>query len=145
MRTLTLVLALLMLPTGCSLPPREAAPLDIQRVPDAAPRQPPTIRRMALHDVLRKGAGRFFARMPVEPYRAGRRLVGFRLLGLYANAPPHPDGVHVGDVVTAVNDMPILRPGQFMKVWEAVGRAPAIEVDVLRDQRPFRVVYRIVD
>ncbi len=130
--------------TGCSGAAREAEPIVIE-MPKHKPLPPPTILRRHLHDVLRGGAGRFFARMPVRPHRVGRRFIGFKLLDLYGHAPPHPDGLHVGDVVTAVNDMPIARPEQFMKVWETVGVARTIEVDVMRREQPMRVVYRIVD
>ena len=103
------------------------------------------IRRLALEDVLEKGPGRFFARMPVEPYRLGRRLVGHRILALYGNVNPHPEGLQVGDVVMAVNNMPISRPEQFMRVWQAVSTVSAIEVKILRGEQPMRITYRIVD
>lgn len=135
----------MMLPLSCTTAPREAEPLSIERAPAPLPRPPPTIRRAALDDVISKGAGRFFARMPVEPYRMGQRLVGFRIVQLYARSTPHPEGVHVGDVVTAVNGQPISRPEQFMKVWNAVREKTTIEVDVLRQQQPVRITYRIID
>ena len=130
--------------TGCGRV-REAEPLKIERVPQAVDRAPPTIRRAALEDVLGKGPGRFFERMPVVPYKQQGRFVGFQIVQLYAQAPPHPEGVHVGDVVTAINGLPIARPNQFMKVWKEMHGQRVIEVDVLRRSAPVRVVYRVVD
>ncbi len=144
-RTVLLLLSIALTP-GCATIPREADPLPIERIAKPKPVPPLIIRRAHLHEVLRKGPGRFLARTPVEPARtSGRRFVGFRLLALYGGGAPHPDGLHVGDVVTAINEMPIARPEQFMKVWQVVAHAPAIEIDVIRDRRPIRVTYRIVD
>ena len=145
MRIALIVITCLGLLGGCSTAPREAAPIQIERPPPMAPIEPPAIRRAALQDVLQKGAGRFFARMPVAPHRVGNRLIGHRVLTLYAEAEAHPAGVHVGDVVTAVNGLPIARPEQFMRVWSQLARAESIAVDVLRDQQPVRIVYDIVD
>ncbi|MFT7621959.1 MAG: type II secretory pathway component PulC [Myxococcota bacterium] len=140
------VLIIASLLTACAITPREAEPLPIEKVRRPVRVEPPMIRRGDLQEVLSKGPGRFLARMPVEPYRASNRsFVGFRVLALYGGLSPHPEGVHVGDVVTAINKMPIARPEQFMKVWEGAAAAPVIEVDLIRSQQPMRIVYRIVD
>lgn len=145
MRAATLIVLIASFSICCSTTVREAEPLDIEEVAPKPRHGPLQIRRAALVDVLRKGPGRFFERMPVAPYRVGRTLVGFQVVALYARANPHPDGVQVGDVVTSVNGQKVLRPEQFMDVWGSVAQADAISVDILRQSQRRTVVYRIVD
>lgn len=132
--------------TACgTTSPREAEPLQIEREAPKARTAPLVIQRSALMDVIAKGPGRFFERMPVTPHLVGRRFLGYRVLELYGRAGPHPDGVHVGDVVTQVNAMPVSRPDEFMKVWKSAPERDSLVVDVLRGDRRLEITYRIVD
>lgn len=124
---------------------REAEPVKIERPEPVQRLGPPTLRRADLDDVLRKGPGRFFERMPVVPYKLKNRFVGFQIVDLYGHAPPHPSGIHVGDVVTAVNGMDISRPTLFMRVWKRMYGAKRLDVDIVRRQERMRVTYRILD
>jgi type II secretory pathway component PulC len=130
---------------GCATAPREAAPLNIKRVPPKRHAQPLIIKKRFLYDVLNRGPGRFFERMPVTPHRMQGRFVGFQIMQLYGRAAPNPDGIHVGDVVTAVNGISIRKPDHFMRVWDGLKKARTISIDLIRNSRPRRVTYRIVD
>lgn len=145
------LLAVLALACGaCSTPAvREAEPLlleeEVTREADAEL----TIARSTLEDVVSKGPGRFFERVEVEPAfaagGAGRpRFLGYTIRTFYGGMTPASNGVQVGDVVTALNGLPVSRPDEFMKVWSSALRQDALEVDVLRDNHPLRFVYRIV-
>ena len=108
---------------------------------------PRVVDRMILDAVLADGPGRFLQRMPVAPQRQGNAFVGFRILALYgqpANAEPAAGGVHVGDVVTAVNGIAIRRPDDLMRVWKGLQSASRIVVDVQRQSAPLRIIYPIV-
>ncbi len=97
--------------------------------------------RAELEAVLERGPQRFIASIRVRPHLEDGRFRGFQLVGMTPEAPfvnsPH---IRPGDVVLAVNREPIERPEQFMRAWELLGRADALEVLVQRDGR--RVLYR---
>lgn len=136
---------------ACSTPAvREAEPLLFEEEVTREPDSELTIARSTLEDVVSKGPGRFFERVEVEPAFAaggtGRpRFLGYTIRTFYGGMTPASNGVQVGDVVTALNGLPVSRPDEFMKVWSSALRQDALEVDVLRDSRPVRFVYRIVD
>jgi type II secretory pathway component PulC len=112
---------------------------------DATP--PSVVDRTILDAVLSDGPGRFLQRMPVTPQRQGNAFIGFRILALYGQPPdaePTVNGVHVGDVVTAVNGISIRRPDDLMRVWNGLRNARQIVVDVKRRSKPLRVIYPIV-
>ena len=139
------VLVAVLGPACSGISKREADPIDIERVPKSTPLPPPAITRAALTDVLSRSPGSFLQRMPVRPALQGGRFLGFEVLALYGNAPPHPDGVHVGDIVTEVNGVRIVRPAHLMKLWRGLRRADQVDVSVIRRGNPVRVTYRIID
>lgn len=131
---------------GCTTTsPREAEPLRIERPAPAPKRGPLELKRSSLQDVIAKGPGRFFERMPVTPHLVGRRFVGYRILELYGRAKGHPQGVHVGDVVTQINALPVSRPDEFMKVWADAAEQDTLVVDLIRGSQRHEIVYKIVD
>lgn len=112
---------------------------------DAA--QPSVVDRTILDAVLSDGPGRFLQRMPVAPQRKNNAFIGFRILALYgqpSDAEPTANGVHVGDVVTAVNGISIRRPDDLMRVWKGLRNARQIVVDVQRHSKPLRLIYPII-
>ena len=140
---------------GCAVGPREAAPLDIEREPKArkararktalVPNGPPTIRRTDYDNVLSQSPGHFFQRMPVNPVISGRQFIGYAILSLYAGVSPHPDGLYVGDIVVRVNGAEINTPDSFHMVWTNAKGRQSLEIDILRDNAPRRITYRIVE
>ncbi len=138
--------ALAFLLLACAPAVREAEPLDLDEPRDTREvEEPLTIRRSVLDDVLSKGPGRFFERVELEPYFEGKRnFVGFTLKTFYGGMTPTPGGVQVGDVVTAINGMPISRPEEFMRIWSAAGRRDELEVDVMRHGARRTFVYRVI-
>jgi|GEM_PF-4834169 type II secretory pathway component PulC len=108
---------------------------------------PSVVDRTILDAVLSDGPGRFLQRMPVTPQRQGNAFIGFRILALYGQSPdaePAANGVHVGDVVTAVNGVSIRRPDDLMRVWKGLRNARQIVVDVKRRSKLLRLIYPIV-
>ena len=51
--------------------------------------------------------------------------------------------IQKGDVVISVNGKSLEKPDQFMKAWQAMRTAKAIEVRVQRDTRTFTVRWHI--
>ena len=136
--------ALALVLVACGPHAHEAEPIDIEELrPPTRQFGPPTISRAVLEEVLSRGPGRFFERMPVRPVRTGSKFVGYEIVELYGNAVPHPDGLRPGDVVLAVNGHPVARPEQFMSLWQQVKSAAEIRVDLLRKGEKRVVAYRI--
>jgi len=130
---------------SCAATPKEAAPLDIVRKPPKATPRPLVVQRRVLNEVLSRGPGRFLQKMPVQPARIKGSFVGFQVLSLYGGHAAHPQGVHIGDVVTAVNGVNIRRPDHLMSVWSNLKKARSIRVDIIRKHRPLRITYRIIN
>ncbi len=110
--------------------------------------EPLVVDRLILDAVLSDGPGRFLQRMPVQPTHSSKGFVGYRILALYgqdAETQAHPDGVHVGDVVTAVNGVSIRRPGDLMTIWNNLPEAKRVVVDVQRNSRAVRINIPIVN
>jgi len=122
--------------------PATAAP--VQPGSDAASAVPvmaSTLARAAFDAVMAESPQRVVAAVDVKPALVGRRFVGFRLLRI------RPEGILrdctslvPGDVIVSVNREPLERPEQFMRAWEVVKNASAIEVEVERGGR--RILYR---
>ena len=121
-------------------------PADSTIASDSA--EPLVVDRLILDAVLSDGPGRFLQRMPVQPAHSKNGFVGYRVMALYgqdAVSEPHPNGVYVGDVVTAVNGVPIRRPGDLMKIWNSLPDAKHVIVDVQRAAKPVRITIPIVN
>lgn len=119
-------------------------------VPVAAPVLPPeppagTIRRDELLRVLAASPGAFLAHVDVEPVVVGAAFRGWRLRSFFAGDPRLGAALRPGDVVLRVNDRSVERPEQFMEVWQAAAARADLTVDLLRDQRPTRLAWRIID
>lgn len=99
------------------------------------------LRREAVDKALAAGPQRLIAAVSVAPQFAGKKFVGFRIVGIDPNAPfARGETIRVGDVVRRVNREPIERPDQFMRAWEVVSGADTIEIEILRDGRA--ILYR---
>jgi type II secretory pathway component PulC len=144
LRPFVVLLALVM--ASCATTSREAEPLNIQELtPAKSAPAPLVIQRVKLNQVLSRGPGRFFQRMPILPYKKAGRFVGFQIVALYGQAAPHPNGLHVGDVVTAVIGKAVTTPDQFMKVWQTMRKAQTLSIELVRNDRPLRIDYPIVE
>ena len=109
---------------------------------------PGTIRRADLQRVLADSPGRFLATVDTVPELEGRSFRGWRVRGFNAGFPGRgAPGVAVqpGDVVVRVNAHGLERPEQFIEAWQAAGARPELTVELLRDGKPVRLTWRIVD
>ena len=92
-----------------------------------------TITATDLSATLARGPQQFIAALSVRPIMEGRSFRGFQLLKI-APASPLAGTVHVrpGDVIISVNGAPVERPDQFMTLWEALPKAPHVDVKLRR-------------
>lgn len=99
------------------------------------------IEREGLVAIVDAGLGHLFQRLQVSPSLKKGRFVGFQITSL------HPDWsvstLQAGDVVTALNGMPIERPEQAMAAFESLRTAEQLVVDLLRAGTPVTLRYRI--
>ena len=132
---------------SCSNAPHATAPTQDKVAADRprVPAAPPTLKRLHYENVLSQSPGHFFQRMPVEPALRSGQFVGYAVIALYGDSAPHPEGVHLGDIITRVNGSEINTPERFHKVWvEAKGRRLR-DVEVLRENTVRKITYRIID
>ncbi len=126
--------ALALFVVSCAEPPPPKAPKppppqeDMVRVPDGA------VDRGSLEVVLRQGPPWLLSLVPVENVMAGKTLDGWRVQEL----PLEWRGIELqaGDVVTAVNAMPLETPTEMFAAWTTLSVASEIKIAYLRDGEP---------
>ena len=91
---------------------------------------------------LARGPQPLVASVRVAPARSKGRFVGFRLVMIAPGSPAERAGLREGDVLTHINDLPIGRPEQVMKVWGALEGAQELKVSFKRGSKA--LVYRWV-
>jgi len=93
------------------------------------------------------GLGAFLQRVDIDdqPVMTGGKFHGFRIAGLRDASFWTGVDLKPGDVVTAVNGMPIERPEQAQRALESLEAAKELRVAFDRDGQPHELVYAIVD
>ncbi|MBU0549954.1 hypothetical protein KKF91_20350 [Myxococcota bacterium] len=119
--------------------------LSVAAEPKAAPALDVTaqgeISRAELLKTLDGGPQPFIASIGVAAHLEGGRFVGFKLTHFNPDSPLVNNAfIRRGDVILTVNQEPLERPEQFMRAWEVVRAAQALDVVLLRDgqKRRFR-------
>ncbi|MBN1771603.1 MAG: hypothetical protein JXB32_10095 [Deltaproteobacteria bacterium] len=79
----------------------------------------------------------------VTPARDGGTTIGFRLFGVRADSLAGRLGLQAGDVVTAVNGVPLDDMDHLLRVWGLVRQAETIEAVVFRRGEARTLRYRI--
>lgn len=113
--------------------PRKAPP-----APAPTPKEQPSpsaaadaLNRAQLEAVLRGGPARLLANVPIEAVTEKDKFVGWRVQELpvaWKDIELKP-----GDVVTAVNAMPLKTPTEFWAAWTSLTVASELKVAYLRD------------
>jgi S1-C subfamily serine protease len=134
---------------GCGGAVASSAPVETvasaeEEAPVAPPRREGTIARAELDAVLEQGLGRFLGRVTTEAHLEGGRFVGHRLLELRSELFAGVD-LQAGDTLVEVNGMPVERPEQALRAWEALRVASELTLDILRDGEARQLRYAIED
>ena len=103
----------------------------------------PVIPRAHLNQVLAEGPGRLLQRVQLIPYRENKRFVGFQITTLFPNEGWSVPGVQIGDVISRVNGLRVDRPEQFMHLFESLATAQQVDLELVRNGAPIRVVFPI--
>lgn len=71
--------------------------------------------------------------LETEPARAEGKVLGYRVVSIAPGAAfLHRAQLLPGDIILRVNGTSIITPDGFMKVWEALPKATAIDISLLR-------------
>jgi hypothetical protein len=125
---------------------RETAPEPRPDTGDEAPLRPDVealtgaVARPDLLDVLGRSVGDFLRLVEVEQELGDGGFVGWRITSLPQRTPAWLD-VQRGDVVTAVNGMPVERPDDAQAIWETLQVASEVRIDLTRagERRSVRI------
>ncbi len=89
--------------------------------------------REVLLQILGRSAGDFLRLVEVEPATDDESsFVGWRIQRLTGSSPPAWLDVQEGDIVIAINGMPVERPEDAQRIWEAMRVASEIRIDLTR-------------
>lgn len=116
----------------------ETPPQRVTSSEPAAPEVGPmTISRPQLLAVLDAGFGRFLQGIATEPALEGNAFAGFRVVAFAPTWLADRRGVRAAlrptDVITQVNGLPIERPEQAFRAFEALRAADALTLTIKRD------------
>ena len=104
------------------------------------------IDRATFADYYSRGPSWLVQQVAVRPVVVRDTFYGFRVLSLFHGVQGFvSEGIEVGDIVQQVNGMPIGRPDQFMKAWEAAAERDHLSIRVLRGGRPLLITWKIRD
>jgi len=137
---------LLLQSTGCASRPLEAIedvpeePTPLQYAPArqmaTAPapvqHQAPAIPRYIIKAVQAEGPGRLLQRIPVQPFRAQGKFMGFQIVDLFPGENIQTTQIRRGDVITRINGRRVDRPEQFMRLFEDLHTWESLEIELLR-------------
>jgi type II secretion system protein C len=103
------------------------------------------IPRKIYDEWLRRGASYFIRQVSVTPIEENEEFVGFRLDTIFEDHVLFTQGeIRQGDIVQRINGLPIGRPEQFMKVWDALKGRPSLTVHIIRSGQPLIINWVIV-
>lgn len=103
-----------------------------------------SLQRADVERVVDAGLGRFLAHVSLEPRLSAGKFTGWSIAAL--EPPELWQGIDLqpGDIVTRVNGMPIEREIEAFDAFQAVRRAPSLEVSYLRQNQPRTLRFTIV-
>ncbi len=127
---------------GCANPPPPAEPKRPPPAPQRALIPAGALDRGQLEVVLQEGPPWLLERVPVEEVVESGKFVGWRVQEL----PMTWRGIELqaGDVVTAVNAMPIETPNDFWAAWTSLSVASELKIAYLREGEPMELSIPIV-
>jgi general secretion pathway protein C len=106
----------------------------------AAPQPPPpdsrVFERQEVERRLGQEASRILAETTLVPAMDGGRVAGFTLSRMPEGGLLTDAGLRPGDVLTAVNDVPIDSMATLIGLWPRLQSAPTVQATVLRNGQP---------
>ena len=72
-----------------------------------------------------------------------KQFIGFEIKQILPHSPLYQSSIKVGDVILKINQEPIGKPQEVMRVWELVQQASSLQVDLLRHGHPLTLKWQI--
>ncbi|MCA9617632.1 MAG: serine protease [Myxococcales bacterium] len=98
--------------------------------------------RRDLEAVLREGPPWLLERVPIEEVVEGQKFVGWRIQEL--PVAWRDVDLRAGDVITAVNTLPLETPTDFWAAWTTLGVASEIKLAYQREGEPMELTIPIL-
>jgi membrane-associated protease RseP (regulator of RpoE activity) len=96
--------------------------------------------------VLDAGPATLLRDLDLQAVTDSGNFSGWQIISIVsADSPASLADLQPNDVIGKVNGQPIGKPDQLMAVWESLRTAPTLEVEVIRNQVKYSLVFRIVD
>lgn len=132
--------------TPAALP--EGPPV-VRQAGDAVPEPPaaeaeeaPSVTRAELDGFLDRGPSYVLTIVTVEPMHGAQGFVGYQITEVTSGARAFmTPQLRVGDVVTHINGVRIMRPEDFMQAWRSLDKVTTIRVDFARQNEPMHAVW----
>ena len=103
-----------------------------------------TIARAHLVAVLDAGPGTFLRQLEVAPRMSGERFVGWQLVQLLDRSGPlHDVDLVPGDVLLAVNGVPVSRPEQLQALWDSLRTANEVTAQLWRGDQKLELRFAV--
>ena len=100
------------------------------------------VTRAELDKFLDRGPGYVLTVVAVEPVHSGQGFAGYQIAEVTSEARAFiTPQMRVGDVVTHVNGVRILRPEHLMEAWRSLDKVSAVRVDFTRKAEPMNAVW----
>ena len=101
-----------------------------------------TVTRAELDSFLDKGAPYVLTVVTFEPVRREGKFQGFQIVDVTRGAREFmTPQMRVGDIVTHVNGLRILKPDDLNQAWRSLNKADSIRIDFLRQSDPKHAVW----
>jgi len=107
------------------------------------PPQITEIHKDALEKLLADGPASILAMVQTDSYMQNGKFAGFAIVAFRTTPPAFLD-LREGDVVTSINNLPIERPEQYFKIFEALKTATELKFDILREGEAQTLIYPIL-
>lgn len=100
------------------------------------------VTRADLDGFLDRGPSYVLTVVTVEPMHAAEGFAGYQITEVTSGARAFmTPQLRVGDVVTHVNGVRLMRPEDYMQAWRSLDKVTAIRVDFLRKSQPMHAVW----
>jgi hypothetical protein len=133
-------------------PPPVELPAQVAPAPPPAPTctafaRPGVLKRSLVTRAVDAGLGRWLAGgVQVDSSVQKGRFRGWIIRSLYPDDPCYREiDLRPGDIVLRINDKSVERPEQADEVWKALRGAPALTVDLLRENAPRKLTFPIAE
>ena len=145
MRSILWTCCLTLAAAACSAPPVEREPVAPQLVDDTPEKKSYSILRSDYEETVQEGLQSVLRWYFTKPaYSNDKKFVGYRIMEIYKLELMEGPLVS-GDVIVSVNDLPVERPEQAMKVWRGLWGRKSLKLTFIRNNKVINLNIPIVD